>query len=190
MKTSHTELNENMSKENEQIIKILENLSSNQNTLETEIQALRQTIIDLQTELTKKQDGLTCDEDWSSYNGHCYLVVEESKTWDDASAYCENINSYLIEITTDAELKFAAEVTRDYKKHYDFWIGATDRELDGTFVYQRSKQLVPENYWCKGSEPNNYNGDEYCAGMSRYCGDLKFFDKSCRLERFFVCEKA
>ena len=187
METSHTELNERMDKEHEQMNKNLENLSTNQNTLEAENQALKQTIIDLQTELTKKQDRLTCDEDWISYNGHCYLSVEEKKTWYDASAYCENINSYLIEITTDTEFEFAAEVlvTRDYGIYYDkFWIGA---RLNGTFVYQHSKEKVPETFWCKG-EPPKYDGNEVCVATSRFCGDLNFFDKDCTYRRWFVCE--
>ena len=58
METSHTELDERMiemSKDHEQMNTNLENLSTNQNTLEAENQDLKQTIIDLQTELTKNQ---------------------------------------------------------------------------------------------------------------------------------------
>ena len=102
---------------------------------------------------------------------------------DNASAYCENRNSYLIEITTDEELEFA----RGLFSRYMFWIGATDREQDGTFIYQHSQQLVPGKYWAKG-EPDNYYG-EHCAYMWQYKGKLEFYDDNCRVYAYFVCEK-
>ena len=50
----------------------------------------------------------SCDREWRSFNGHCYLVVFQRKEWNDASAFCESINSSLIEITTDSELEFVS----------------------------------------------------------------------------------
>ena len=85
----------------------------------------------------------SCDEGWRNFNGHCYLLVKELKTWDNASVACQNRHSYLIEITTDAEFEFAVELMID-KLRYTFWIGARDRDLNGTFVYQHSQQPVPE----------------------------------------------
>ena len=129
----------------------------------------------------------TCDEGWRHFKGHCYLVVEEDKTWDDASAYCKNINSYLVEITTDAEREFVHELTRDYGIIIWFWTGATDRAKEGLFVYHHSQQLVPGKYWYEG-QPNN-SEDYHCVCMSRYYGDLELFDNRCSFWGYFVCEK-
>nr|AAB34344.1 agkicetin subunit beta=glycoprotein Ib antagonist {N-terminal} [Deinagkistrodon acutus=viperid snakes, venom, Peptide Partial, 30 aa] [Deinagkistrodon acutus] len=29
-----------------------------------------------------------CPSDWSSYEGNCYLVVKEKKTWAEAQKFC------------------------------------------------------------------------------------------------------
>ena len=114
----------------------------------------------------------SCGEDWTHFNGHCYLVVKEyGKTWDEASAY-------LVEITPKAELEFAAQLIHNYK-YAHFWIGATDRAEEGRFVYQNSKQEVSEEYWGEG-EPNNYRGNQHCAFMwSGWADGLEFYDESC-----------
>ena len=186
-----TVLNERLGergRELDQVNKILVELKANQHKLETENQVLGQTIIEMQTELTKKQAALLCEEGWRSFNGHCYLVVIEGKAWDDASANCENMNSRLAEITTDAELEFVNELARDNSK-YAFWIGATDRDTTGIFVFQHSKRKVPDTYWRRGQPHNNY-GDEHCVVLGRYFGDyLESFDERCIRKYGSVCEK-
>ena len=162
-------------------------MQSDYQEMKNENKALSQIIVEMQTELTKVKASLPCDEGWRLFHGYCYLVVKESISWDDASAYCENINSYLVEITTDTEREFAEKLLRDYGG-YEFWIGATDRDEEGRFLYQHSKQLVPRKYWYKG-EPNNKGGSEDCVHMSRSYGVIKLNDTSCRNKRYFVCEK-
>ena len=130
----------------------------------------------------------SCDEGWRNFNGHCFLFVKENKKWDDALAYCESMNSYLIEISTDAELEFAAEIIHELSGYIGFsWIGATDRVTEGTFVYQNSHQQVPKKYWRAG-EPNNAYGS-HCAAMVWYHGDLEFVDDRCSVKADFVCKK-
>ena len=129
----------------------------------------------------------SCDERWTYFNGHCYQVVYFTETWDGALTLCENRDSYLIEITTEVERAFV----RLFVGHYRFWTGATDRENEGKFVYQHSKQQVPENYWTSGV-PNNALGGQDCAAMyvsDYYNGELLFYDDKCRVYKSFVCEK-
>ena len=119
----------------EGVSQLLEKLSAKQGKLETANRALNQAMLEIKndkenmrTELNKLQATCTCesttrqttieptttpflqscDEGWKYFNGHCYRVVTEHKMWDRASAYCENRNSYLIEITTNAEFEFTA----------------------------------------------------------------------------------
>ena len=133
---------------------------------------------------------ILCDGDWEHFNGHCYLVVLQGKSWDDASAYCTSKNSYLLEITTDTEREFAAELVRDYR-YYDFYIGATDRDTSGRFIYYHSKLPIPENYWREG-EPDNFGGSQHCVRMNSYPGSgvVELFDYNCTYRRWFVCEKS
>ena len=177
------------------------------NKMRSEIQALRHTITNLQTDLTKlKSESLSsmtsitpflhahsCDEGWRRFSGHCYLVVERSKSWDEASAYCREKNSYLFEITTDEEFSFLEPLLGHYPldEFWRIWTGATDRSREGTFVYDHSSLQVPQKYWECG-EPNNRdrNGrDEDCAVVGRVGGDIGFCDFPCDRTYYFVCEK-
>ena len=108
------------------------------------------------------------------------------KTWDDASAYCMRRSSYLIQITTDPELEFLNALPR-YNKYGQFWIGATDRHIEGMFVYQHSRQLVPERYWRQG-EPDNGAGDHHCAYMARFYGEFEVYDGRCKWYFYIACE--
>ena len=161
---------------NEHLRTVLDNLSTKQDELETKRQAFN-----------------TCDEGWDHFDGHCYLVVLEGsgKTWDDASAYCESRNSYLLEITTDAELELAAGFKRYIKRHWYswIWIGATDRDTEGTFRYQHGRQRVPENFWKEG-QPDNYYNNEHCAAVRLFHDDFELVnDRRCYWHADFVCEK-
>ena len=216
---------------NERITKLLDNLSTKQNRLETENnelkrsfaevkkdfqnfvaehETLKQTILNvkndnekMKTELimcisqTKTTTTITpptlttttaapppttlrksCDGGWLSFNGHCYLSKDRYITWDDAVAFCESKNSYLVEITTDAELRFVSSHFRW------FWLGATDRETSGTFVYQHSRLQVPLRFWDKG-EPR-YTGNK-CVYI--YLRNKKTYSSDCTYRHAVVCEK-
>ena len=128
-----------------------------------------------------------CDEGWSEYGGHCYIVPKDtSEIWDDALDYCKSMASYLIEITTDGEFAFASGLLSDYVA---YWIGATDKSTRGRFVYQHNGLKVPENFWKDGyPERKSY---QTCAQMILgFNQGLELFNVHCRNIRHFVCEKA
>ena len=77
-------------------------------------------------------------------------MVREKKTRDDASAICGSKGSNLIEITKDEEFEFVAELMRTILDK--FWIGATDRDVEGRYVYQHSMEPVPDKYWREGGQ--------------------------------------
>ena len=118
---------------------------------------------------------------WKSHNNHWYCVVSDPKTWDQASAYCQSQNSYLVELTTDKEIQFVSALAENVV----FWIGANDREREGTFIWQNSEQHVAGKNW-NPDEPNNTHGREDCATMYSKTG--KFNDVPCDVVMVFVCE--
>ena len=255
--TINNDLNETMSETgkkfeaqaviNEQVSKILENLSAKQNRLETENQELKQTISEMQKDNQEKLSNMEtenqalkqkisemekdnqqklsnletenqefkqtisemqkdnqelkwglatlqstalfkpCDDGWESFQHHCYLHVSQTKTWDDASAFCKSKNSYLIEITTDAEVEFAAELMT---RHYRYWIGATDRENEGTFVYQHSKLQVPEKHWGRQLDTCN-DGTQHYVYMDNLRSSVfkLYYDCTFYGMANFVCQK-
>ena len=130
----------------------------------------------------------SCDEGWISFDDHCYLIVRKGKSRDIASTYCERRNGYLIEINTDPEREFInTTLLRDYT-NYGFWTGATDRDTPGNFVYQHSKEIVPEKYWHDG-EPNNITGNQHCVSMDLWNGNVEFWDITCSWWYWAVCER-
>ena len=111
----------------------------------------------------------------------------KGKPGDEALTYCQNRNSYLVEVTTSAEVEFLGERLQDRSFTW-FWTGATDRNVTGTFVYQHSNQQVPDQFWREG-QPDDDWGNEHCVIMSRFVGDLKLYESQCDWDWFFVCEK-
>ena len=91
----------------------------------------------------------SCDEGWRHFQGHCYLVVTEEKTLDDASISCENKDSYLVEIKKDSERDFAIDLLRGFKINYVFWIGATDKDEEGTHYENTPIQYTLIFHGCK-----------------------------------------
>ena len=148
-------------------------------------QAVISSLTETTTVATTTQTPYICEEGWKSFDGHCYLRVLEEESWDNASAFCESRGSYLLEITSDAELEYVGELMRIILDK--FWIGATDRETEGVYVYQHSKQRVPDKYW-SSTEPDNYNGAQHCAAMHSHYGTLRLYDNGCSWKRYFVCE--
>ena len=169
---------------------------------------LWKTVVELKTDLTKLQAASlsaivtapstlqlhSCDEGWGLFNGHCYDVIEMGKSWDDASDDCRDRDSYLIEITTDAEYKFVRnELLATFSIYSPLWVGAKGRGSQEQFVYQHSGKQVPSAYWAHGASYGGDDGDERCVSMmkERFFGfdDLKFFDHRCNEHWWFICEK-
>ena len=152
----------------------------------TQYRELKQTISNMKSEPTMLPLIISCDEDWTLFNGHCYLYIRKKRTWDVALAACKYKDSYLVEITSESEFEFVAGMK--IWSYGRIWIGATDEEHEGNFVYQKSKQAVPTKFWNVG-EPNNDEGKEDCVEMVKLEKDYKFNDVPCDFVWPFVCEK-
>ena len=110
----------------------------------------------------------------------------EWKTWDDASDYCQNKASFLIEIRTDGQLEFASSLLRDFYAYY--WIGAMDKRNRGRFVYQHSGLEVPEKFWRDGYPERKFH--QTCVQMTlSFNQGLEFLNGDCDGIQHFVCEK-
>ena len=132
----------------------------------------------------------SCAEGWSYFDGHCYIVTQapDWRTWDGALDYCGNLNSYLVEIITDAQLEFVNDLLKHHDFYGFFWNGATDRVTQGTFVYKSSGRKVPEKFWRDGYPDGVF--DHNCVQMTRrYNQGLEFVNKQCYKESYFACEK-
>ena len=197
-----SKLNETVKKfetENEDLKQIISDMQNDYVKLESKLDALLAPITNTTT-LSPPTSTTTattttptptptasCDA-WRSFNDHCYLVVRETKNWDEASAYCEIRGSYLLEINSAEEWELVRdELVGEYIGEF-FWIGATDREKTGEFDFEKSNLDVPDSYWYSG-EPDNPVGDGNCVLLGRMMYDAYLYDTGCGSDRNFICEK-
>lgn len=71
------------------------------------------------------------------------------------------------------------------------WIGLTDKETEGTFVWESGRQLSAEvaAHWNAG-EPNDDNdaGDQDCVSMYSQMSD-GMADRQCHNEMAYICQR-
>ena len=189
----------NIEAENKAMKDVIRRLENDNENVKTELALLERQLLKTTTTTTKLPTPTTttmpptrtddCDDGWQRFNGHCYMFVEQYKTWDDALSYCETRRGYLLEITSDIEYEFVRTELIRLKWIY-FWTGGTDRRSHGTFLYHHSGEPVPNKYWAPG-QPDNVVGNEHCVKIyylsSEYLG---LGDISCYYNYWFICEKS
>ena len=99
---------------------------------------------------------------------------------------CVHLNTLLI-IQFTEWIKTKEESSNDFIR-----IGLTDRDIEGTFVWESGRALSQEMaaYWKKhigdSSEPNSFMGqEEDCVAVK----DSYMYEVSCSDEMGFVCQK-
>ena len=166
------------------------------------IEELVESYSELQRQLNEKENMMTkiqqgiedlfaylgmsvCQEGWERFEHHCYLFSSQRQTWNEALSFCQARNSYLVELQSDDEIQFVGTLIT--KKN--LWIGASDNEIEGTFIWNNSREPVSDSFWNSG-EPNNKKGNEHCV-HAYYLRSLrgKFNDNDCSDRLYFACEK-
>jgi len=80
-------------------------------------------------------------------NGHWYLVIYPSRSWNGARDYCRKMKGDLVTITSEQENQFV------YNLNADSWIGLSDTAQEGNWEWVTGEPLDYVN-WAEG-EPNN-----------------------------------
>uniref|UniRef100_A0A8C4NNA8 C-type lectin domain-containing protein n=1 Tax=Dicentrarchus labrax TaxID=13489 RepID=A0A8C4NNA8_DICLA len=125
----------------------------------------------------------------SQHGRQCYYFSISSLTWSESRDECRQKEGDLVQIDSREEEKMNSEWDM-------FWIGLTDSEKEGTWLWVDGSPLNESlTFWIHG-EPDNrawYNPDgEDCVMMGKRAGapDLKcWFDESCKYTRRSICEK-
>ena len=163
-----------------------EGLEKNDRELQKQINKQENMTVKMQQEMKELLTHMfVCQKGWKSFEHHCYIFSSEKKNWNQAWAFCQAMNSYLVELQTHDEIQFVGTLSTAIR----LWIGASDNETEGTFIWNNSREPVSQSFW-KSGEPNNANSGEQCAEVyyvqSAYG---KFNDNSCSKSFNFVCEK-
>lgn len=71
------------------------------------------------------------------FNGHYYAVLNESMTWLDAKAYCEQLGGHLATITSQSEQDFIESIIKDSEMN-TFWFGLSDDNYNHYWVTEEA----------------------------------------------------
>uniref|UniRef100_A0A0N4ZIX6 EGF-like domain-containing protein n=1 Tax=Parastrongyloides trichosuri TaxID=131310 RepID=A0A0N4ZIX6_PARTI len=131
-----------------------------------------------------------CDDDWMSFNGHCWLFVDDYVDWDSARKSCGNVNSFLGTIYDKKDQDFLDKYSGDF----EFWIGLNDIKNNGTFVWDQNDNnplpLSTNSFTNWGpNEPNLSHNCIYDSVISLNNSSRGWKSASCTDKKYYVCVK-
>lgn len=116
------------------------------------------------------------------YNGHTYILYNNSITWSQARKYCESLGGYLATITSKNENDIIYNLIQKGSGE-DYLIGATDEVEEGSWNWVTNEPFEYTN-WNSG-EPNNVNEEDCCSIMK---SSGKWNDLGGAKTKGFICE--
>ncbi|XP_047460289.1 hepatic lectin-like [Mugil cephalus] len=141
---------------------------------------------------------LKCGEGWEQHGEQCYHFSADKFSWNRGRDECRGRGGDLVKIDSREEQIFLEMRLRDkmMDKEDKFWIGLTDSETEGTWLWVDGSALKTSLSFWSSREPDNWRKEdpdgEDCVRMGeRGQGyDLEcWFDKSCKLHHRSICEK-
>lgn len=118
----------------------------------------------LKTELRQ----MMAPRDAKEFQGRLYKAFKEQISWQDAYDRCTLMKGHLVVIRSHEENTFITDIAA-FAGIERVWLGATDREQEGTWNWITSEPLTYSR-WHRWSatdvEPNDYRGAEDYASLS------------------------
>uniref|UniRef100_A0A4W5MA72 C-type lectin domain-containing protein n=1 Tax=Hucho hucho TaxID=62062 RepID=A0A4W5MA72_9TELE len=169
----------NLTAERDQLQTSYNNLTAERDQLQTSYNNLTAERDQLQTSynnLTAERDQSGCPGGWRKFAWSCYFLSSESKTWEESRQDCLNRGGDLVIIQSREEQVRCSVMA---------WIGLTDKDSEGNWIWVNNTQLTTEGYWHPG-EPNGGRGEN--CGMLWINYDA-WNDASCAAVKPWICEK-
>ncbi|XP_062266236.1 C-type lectin domain family 4 member E-like [Platichthys flesus] len=138
-----------------------------------------------------------CEDGWEPHGGKCYFFSSVKLTWNESRTRCKSMGGDLVVINSREEQRFLQSrlMKKMCKPEDEFWIGLTDSEEEGEWLWVDDTRLNASlTFWCEG-EPNNLKGKnpdgEDCVTMwaEDKAKHLKtWIDQSCKSSLKSICE--
>ncbi|XP_013378799.1 C-type lectin domain family 6 member A [Lingula anatina] len=131
-----------------------------------------------------------CPPNFISANNSCYFVNSViNQNWTESQAFCQRLGANLVAIESRTENEFIINILRlnnfaAIASPPAWWIGATDTQTEGHFVWAVLNTTV--DTWF-GRKPDNANRGQDCATI-RFYRKVTWNDKACRYRRGCICE--
>ncbi|KAG1682978.1 C-type mannose receptor 2 [Nymphon striatum] len=139
------------------------------------------------TTRTITSNQTTCKTGWTHYNGNCYRIYDEVKSWSSAYFSCKDVEADLASITSSAEqawfTAFISEVPRE-----SLWIGL---EYDKKELKWTDNSPLMVVYWAPNLvDPKSQNVNSCGFIKSDYFQDPGYWSLSdCYENRLYVCKR-
>ncbi|XP_053302318.1 C-type lectin domain family 6 member A [Pleuronectes platessa] len=148
--------------------------------------------------LVRNETCPRCEDGWEPHGGKCYFFSSVKLTWNESRTQCKSMRGDLVVINSREEQRLLESKVREKMDNFEdmFWIGLTDSENEGEWLWVDDTRLDPSlTFWREG-EPNNWNVEnpdgQDCVRMGEKDGpkNLKtWFDRSCESPQKSICEK-
>jgi len=103
-------------------------------------------------------------------NGHYYALTTTTEDWLTAEAEAAALGGHLASVTSQGEQDFLVNTfVSGANDHHILWIGLTDQDVEGTFVWSSGEAVTYTNW--QGGEPNNFNGIEDYVAINWHFGN-------------------
>jgi hypothetical protein len=94
-------------------------------------------------------------------NGHFYYLLKTA-TWTNSEAQAVKLGGHLVTINDAAENAWVAQAfAKSDRQDRPLWIGLTDRDSEGIFVWVNGERTAFLNWNTESGEPNNSAGSGY-----------------------------
>ncbi|KAM3594306.1 uncharacterized protein V6R79_005509 [Siganus canaliculatus] len=140
-----------------------------------------------------------CQPGWFLLNTTCYFHSKNNptKTWLASKEDCISRGANLTVIESLEEQvdlfeylpKLDSSIRPWWSRGGGVWIGLTDIQSEGNWVWLNNVTLQDGRYWIPG-EPNNFRMMEHCAAVINIKNPrATWFDASCEEKKEWLCEK-
>ncbi|KAJ8355152.1 hypothetical protein AAFF_G00090560 [Aldrovandia affinis] len=123
-----------------------------------------------------------CPEGWEQSNSKCYYFSTENKSWNDSRSDCLKQGADLVIIESKDDQDFISK----HKRDYFYWIGLSDSETEGTFLWVDGTPLQEDKAFWRRGQPNDHDGSQDCVVTVR--GQSEWADGPCSSNLTSVCQ--
>ncbi|XP_071114485.1 perlucin-like protein [Haliotis cracherodii] len=125
-----------------------------------------------------------CLDEWTSYAGSCYALVDAPETWAGAAEICERFGGYLVEITSSDENDFVKRFVKA-RGTANVWTGGSDLLSAGHWRWLYSRDIITYFEWASGQP--SFGSTIRCIQLWSE-NAFSWDDTACDFENAFVCE--